>query len=75
MQSIKRKKAAKRAKKAEILLNAYEEEYTEALKKGGFHAFLWDLKCFFGSIVSVFKSDGVVEGGTGEINKEKAELE
>lgn len=50
-------------------------EYTEALKKGGFHAFLWDLKCFFGSIVSVFKSDGVVEGGTGEINKEKAELE
>lgn len=27
---------------------------------------LWmDIKCFFGTIVSVFKSDGVVEGGTG----------
>lgn len=29
-----------------------------------------DLKCFFGSIVSVLKSDGVVEGGTGRL-KEK----
>lgn len=28
---------------------------------------LWmDIKCFFGTIVSVLKSDGVVEGGTGE---------
>ncbi|MBO0477307.1 sugar transferase [Vagococcus sp. DIV0080] len=26
---------------------------------------LMDIKCFFGTIVSVFKSDGVVEGGTG----------
>ncbi len=34
-------------------------------------SFLFDLKCFFGSIVSVFKSDGVVEGGTGELNKNK----
>ncbi len=24
-----------------------------------------DVKCFFGTIVSVLKSDGVVEGGTG----------
>src|SRR5699024_3161089 len=32
---------------------------------------LWmDLKCFFGTIVSVFKSDGVVEGGTGTIENE-----
>lgn len=29
-----------------------------------------DLKCFLGSIVSVLKSDGIVEGGTGRI-KEK----
>lgn len=29
-----------------------------------------DVKCFFGSIGSVLVSDGVVEGGTGEINKE-----
>jgi O-antigen biosynthesis protein WbqP len=26
-----------------------------------------DVKCFFGTIVSVIKSDGVVEGGTGQI--------
>lgn len=30
------------------------------------HESFWmDVKCFFGTIVSVFKSDGVVEGGTG----------
>lgn len=28
-------------------------------------SFWMDVKCFFGTIVSVFKSDGVVEGGTG----------
>ena len=28
-----------------------------------------DVKCFVGSIFSVFKADGVVEGGTGEMNK------
>lgn len=44
-------------------------EYTEKLNKGGFTAFGFDLKCFFGSIISVFKSDGVVEGGTGELHK------
>jgi len=30
-----------------------------------------DIKCFFGTIVSVVKSDGIVEGGTGELNKLK----
>ncbi len=38
-------------------------EYVEKL------SFWFDLKCFFGSIISVFKSDGVVEGGTGEMKK------
>ncbi|MDQ8549422.1 MULTISPECIES: sugar transferase [Enterococcus] len=33
---------------------------------------LIDLKCFFGTIISVFKSDGVVEGGTGSVKKEDA---
>ena len=28
-------------------------------------SFLMDIKCFFGTIVSITKSDGVVEGGTG----------
>ena len=35
---------------------------------------LWfDIKCFFGTIASVLKSDGVVEGGTGQMEKEKSE--
>lgn len=34
------------------------------------HFGLWiDIKCFFGTILSVLKSEGVVEGGTGTINK------
>lgn len=33
-------------------------------------SFLFDCKCFFGTITSVLKSDGVVEGGTGEMRKE-----
>lgn len=34
-------------------------------------SFMMDLKCFMGTIVAVFKSDGVVEGGTGVLeNKE-----
>lgn len=34
-------------------------------------SFLFDCKCFFGTIASVLKSDGVVEGGTGQLEKEK----
>ena len=30
-----------------------------------------DIKCFFGTITSVLKHDGVVEGGTGEMKKGK----
>lgn len=32
-------------------------------------SFLFDIKCFFETITSVLKSDGVVEGGTGELHK------
>lgn len=32
-------------------------------------SFTMDLKCFFGTIISVAKSDGVVEGGTGVMAK------
>ena len=46
-------------------------EYTKKLKSGGFQAFAFDCKCFFGTIFSVLRSDGVVEGGTGEIKKRK----
>ena len=58
----------------EIPLKArYDGEYTEKLKQGGLKALWFDVRCFFGSIVAVLKKDGVVEGGTGEINKKKAE--
>ena len=40
-------------------------EYVEKMSFG------FDFKCFFGTIVSVFKRDGVVEGGTGEIKRER----
>ena len=35
-------------------------------------SFRFDVKCFFGTIVSVLKHDGVVEGGTGTLEKEKS---
>lgn len=44
---------------------ALDGEYVEKL------SFLFDCKCFFGTITSVLKHDGVVEGGTGEMNKDK----
>lgn len=34
-------------------------------------SFLFDLRCFFGTITSVLKHEGVVEGGTGELHKEE----
>lgn len=33
--------------------------------------FALDIKCFFGTIISVLKSDGVVEGGTGEMKRKE----
>jgi len=38
-------------------------------------SFRFDCKCFFGTIKSVLKSDGVVEGGTGEMKKQEEEKE
>ncbi|MBR4893397.1 MAG: sugar transferase [Clostridia bacterium] len=46
-------------------------EYAKILNEGGFKAFLMDTKCFFGTILKVLKSDGVVEGGTGSRKKEE----
>ena len=39
-------------------------EYVEKI------SFLFDCKCFFGTIAKVLKREGVVEGGTGSIEKE-----
>lgn len=33
--------------------------------------FFFDCRCFFGTIFSVLRSDGVVEGGTGEMKKQE----
>ncbi len=45
---------------------ALDGEYLEKIS-------LWmDIKCFFGTILSVLKTDGVVEGGTGELAKAEA---
>ena len=40
-------------------------EYVEKMSFG------FDLKCFFGTIKSVLRHDGVVEGGTGELHREE----
>ena len=40
-------------------------EYVERMSFG------FDCKCFFGTVKSVLKSDGVVEGGTGEMKKQE----
>ena len=42
----------------------FDGEYVENM------SFLFDCKCFFGTFVSVLKHDGVVEGGTGQLEKE-----
>ena len=41
-------------------------EYVERM------SFAFDCKCFVGTVASVLRSDGVVEGGTGEMNKQSA---
>ncbi len=39
------------------------------------HISLWlDIKIFFGTVISIFRSDGVVEGGTGELEKKQMGL-
>ncbi|MCR4638984.1 MAG: sugar transferase [Ruminococcus sp.] len=44
--------------------------YAKTLKGSSITGFLMDLKLFIGSVFSVLKSKGVVEGGTGAIAKE-----
>lgn len=44
-------------------------EYVKKLRQGGLRAFAFDCRCFIGTIFSVAKGDGVVEGGTGELHK------
>ena len=48
---------------------ALDGEYVQKMSFG------FDCKCFFGTIKSVLKSDGVVEGGTGEMKKQEEQKE
>ena len=45
----------------------YDGEYVESV------SFLFDCKCFFGTIIKVLRHDGVVEGGTGAMEKQEKE--
>ena len=45
-------------------------EYVEALQQG--KGLSMDCKCFFGTFLSVLRSDGVVEGGTGALQEKES---
>lgn len=47
----------------------FDGEYVERMSFG------FDCKCFFGTITSVLRSDGVVEGGTGEMHRAEEQQE
>ena len=49
-------------------------DYAQALNAGRFKGFKTDVFCLFKTVISVIKSDGVVEGGTGELEKEKEQV-
>ena len=53
----------------------HDGDYTSALNEGKFKGFAMDVKCFFGTFISVIKSEGVVEGGTGEMKKQEENRE
>lgn len=46
-------------------------DYVAKLNAGWFRGLAMDTKCFFGTFLSVLRSDGVVEGGTGEMKKQE----
>lgn len=49
-------------------------EYAAALKKSSLSGLKMDIKVFVDSVKAVLKSDGVVEGGTGEIHKQEEKV-
>ena len=44
-------------------------EYAAALREG--RGFAMDVRCFFKTFISILRSEGVVEGGTGELEKKE----
>ena len=53
----------------------FDGEYTAALNAGKGKGFAMDVKCFFGTFSKVLSSDGIVEGGTGELKKRAEQQE
>ena len=49
-------------------------EYAAAIKKSSLSGMKMDIKVFVDSVKAVIKSDGVVEGGTGEIHKQEEKV-
>lgn len=47
---------------------ALDGEYVKALRDG--RGFAMDLRCFFGTFLSVLRQDGIVEGGTGAMKSD-----
>lgn len=47
---------------------SFDGEYVEKL------SFVFDCKCFFGTILKVLTKDGIVEGGTGSLNTTEKDL-
>ena len=50
-------------------------DYVKVLNEGKFKGFAMDLRCFFGTFISVLRHEGVVEGGTGTIKAEETAKE
>lgn len=53
----------------------FDGEYAQALNAGKFKGFAMDVKCFFGTITSVLRHEGMVEGGTGEMKRQEEQKE
>lgn len=53
----------------------FDGEYIEMLNQGGMKAFLFDCRCFMGTIFSVARGEGVIEGGTGNLHKHEGDTE
>ena len=49
-------------------------QYMTLLYKSGWSGFVSDVKIFFGTVFSVLREEGVVEGGTGQIVKMMEEV-
>ncbi len=45
----------------------FDGKYVDAINQG--KGFQMDCRCFFGTFLSVFRGDGVVEGGTGSLHE------